>query len=292
MNSYTTYDSVISTINELRVEMNRKAKKQFTFSYTIIFLVVIILSIVLYSTGLEWYVPISVMGSSIFLMVLIYFIAATTRNNKLKNEYLNQELMNLYNSQHDMDYIYEYKANVDKQFNIDMGLFTRHASISSKFVITSGLNNDAKYNIFRCTMTTSDGKNTTTHFDGFYIRIPIDNIPRQQLRSKGKPHIKGIKMTRLGEYEDKIFVPEDQPTTHPDSILYSIFQAIPRTFETHSYYVASDLKEVAVAISLKHKFKLPKELDYQSLQEYSEPLFELLRFADEVAHQILEGEYE
>lgn len=291
MTEYTTYDHVIDSINQLRETMNQTAKKQFLFTYSIVIVLVIILSSVLYSTGLEWYVPLSVMGSSIFLMIVIYLIAASTRLSKLKNEHLNQELIHLYNTIHEMNFDYEYKAKIDKTFNQEMGLFTRHASVNSKFVITSDQNETKKYQIYRCTLTTSDGKTTTVHFDGFYARIPKYNIPRQQLRSKGKAHIKGIKMIRLEDYEERIYVPDDQSVTRPNALLYSIFQNITRTFNTSSHYVASDMREVAIAISLKDKFKLPKVFDYNSLQTYSEPLFELLQFIDDVAHQIEEGEY-
>lgn len=292
MSDYTTYDQVIDSINELRDRIEQKAKKQFLVSYTIIFISVIILSFVLYATGLDWYIPLSIIGSTIFLMVVLYVIAAYTRNNKLKNEHLNKEVIKLYNSMHETNYDYDAHPTIDKTFNQEMGLFTRHASIKSNFIITADPETSTNYTINHCQMTTSNGKTTTVHFSGYYARIPTSNIDRQQIRSKGKAHLKGIKMIRLEDYEDCIYVPDDQSVLHPDATLYSIFQRIQREFDVSSCYVASDMKEVAIAISLKETLKLPKELDYNTLQEYTKPLYSILEFIEEATQQIQGGEYE
>jgi len=227
------------------------------------------------------------LGFIAFIELLLILIVRTNSKQKMINTIINDEIVQIYNSSNGTTYSYESKPKIPKTFNVDMGMFTRSAAVSTVFAIKD-TTSTFPFELYRCTLMTSNGKSSTVHFTGMYIRFFIPNIPRQQLLSRGKPHASGIKMVQVEGYEERLFTPLDSPETRINPILYGIFQDLPNKFDLKAYHVGSNATEVHVAFTPKRREKLPEEFTYQTIQEFSEPLMSYLTYVDEVRIQLAE----
>lgn len=223
----------------------------------------------------------------VFVEVLVVLILKTSNKTTMINKILNYEILQIYNANNGTNYTYESKPKILKTFNVEMGLFVKYAGVNTKYIIKDQ-NHPYPFEIMNCSLITSNGKSSTVHFDGIYVIFNIPNIPTQHLLSRGKPHLSGIKMIQEEGYEEKVFTPLEHPEIKINPILYGIFQDLPQKFELKAHYVASNNTEVHMAFTPKLKQKLPDELTYQTLQEFSAPLMSYLSYIEEVRIQLLE----
>jgi len=283
----TTYNSVVNRIQQVKEEYAIKERKVFSYIYTITALLLIACFFIMYLLKVELVFYTIPLGIALFIVFLIVLITKSTHKLYIMNKVLNEEIVNLYNTENGLNLEYQFKPKLPKTFNQEMGLFTKYAGVTSRYAIYD-TTHKYPFQLYSCALVTSNGKSSTVHFDGIYTKFMISSIPRQQLRSKGKPQTAGIKMVQVEGNEERFYIPLDKPDTRINSILQGIFQDMPNRFDLKAYYIGSNDFEVHIAFTPRNRQKLPDTISYQSIQDYAEPLLDYLSFVQEVRIQIVE----
>jgi len=284
--SYVTYDGILEEV----WKSDRDAQFRQCQILRTMLAVIVVVHIVLVGIFVLAEVPLLVLTIPGSLSVIAFLITKISMKYVGKKNILYDIIyprgVTLFNQEHDTTFTYEFKPKLDKTFHEEMGLFTRFASISSNFRMVSKQEGHAPITIQHCRMVTSNGKSSTIHFDGVYLILPKSGIPVQQLRSNGRPALKGVKMERLEDYEERIYVPQEEGITPVDSVLLGIFQELPQTFELSRQYIGSNQSEIHIALWFKKQPRLPNELNYNGLEELIDPLHKLMSYTVELHHRL------
>jgi hypothetical protein len=170
-----------------------------------------------------------------------------------------------------------------------MGLFNGYASVSSKYQMKAEMEVGEEVILQECSLVTSNGKSSTVHFRGIYIILPIKGISFQQLRTKGKPRLKGVKFDRVEEYpEERFFVVEGHTSRDLHPFLMQVYEELPKVFDMRDYFVASNEQEVHVALWMKDTPKMPQDMTQEELEKIVDPLHKVMQYAITILEQYQE----
>lgn len=283
---YNNHQYVIDRINQKKEELQLKANK--TSLKVIVFLMILnIISVFImigFSVNIAFYL---INLAVIVLTILITFISkATWVKNTLINKTVNSEIIHLFNEETEYELSYLAKPKITSEFNKEMGLFTRGAGVSTEFQIKGFIEQD-EIKIYKNLLTTSDGKTTYTHFNGLYI-IYNNKFTNKiyQLRSKGRPSLKGVKFQRLEDEDVRVFIPKDDPNEYLDSNIINIFKSLNQKIDNKALYIGSNKEEIHIAIEPKMKFTCKNEIDLVSFEEYFNSFTHILRVVLELQQEI------
>lgn len=216
-----------------------------------------------------------------FVITLIFFLVFKQQvKNQVLYNVIYPRAVRLFNQEHDLTFAFQFKPKIDKTFNSEMGLFTRYASVSCTYQMNAQLDTGNPITVQACRLVTSNGKSSTLHFDGIYLVLPISGIPTQQLRTSGKPKRKDMKFDRVEDYPDnRLYLQKGQISSGPHPYLLQVFEELPDLFDLKHYYVGSNEKEVHVALWMRHKPSMPKEINTEELDKIVQPLHKVMQYS-------------
>ena len=282
--TYITYDSLLNEVWEQDRNNQFKRCQRMRATMAIVVAVNGILAGLFFLLEVPFIVLSATGGLSLMVLLIVYLVSTYGGRKHLMYDLIYQRAIQLYNQEHDETYRYESRPKLDKAFNVDMGLFTRFATIYSNFR-AQGLDPQNTPIVQQCRMVTSNGKSSQIHFDGIYIILPISGIPTQQLRSSGRPALKGIKMEKLEDYDMKAYRPQETPDITIHALLMGVYQELPDMFDIKHHYVGSNGSQVHVALWFKKQPSLPKTIEYHTLEELIDRPHRLLHYATELMHR-------
>lgn len=283
----TTYDQALSNLNQIREDILIKEKKSIRMLYVIAIIILFISVGIFYLIDAYSFVYLFP-GIMIPIITGLIHIGIKYNNKKVFiNKHINSEIIKLFNAEFDTNFTYEYKVKVPKEFNQKMGLFPRGSSIFTNYRITGVTPENHPIIILDCRMVTSNGKSSTIHFDGIYAILQVSFPVHAQVRSSGRPHVKGIQFNKLDNYEQKVFLAEDTGETLPSELLH-LYREIKDNFTTRGQYIGTNTTELHIAIWDKEKNPLPEELNYQTLESYAHPLMNYLSYIIQTASRLEE----
>ncbi len=209
-----------------------------------------------------------VVGFTGLTLILIPIMIILTKNSRqVKNLYI-QEVIEVYNDRNDLNLEFSGTKKVSKEFNQEMGLFVKFASVQANYLIDGSLTSDYKYQLLNCQLVTSNGKSTTVHFSGLYFMFKIPTDDFFQIRSRYKPKLSGTKFKQIERYQEKVFVPENDVRDYIEDKYLQYYRTINRSIPNKALYIASNRKEIHVAITPKEKFKNIKDLNVETFEKY------------------------
>jgi hypothetical protein len=275
------------------VERLNENKKEVKVQYNkvrniIIMILLIIMGTVTYfvynsNTGFLVYIPLGV-GSG--LIALSFLLTELTVRNKLIKSYLNDEVMNVYNMENEVNYIYTPKPKLNTDFNKKMGLFTRYSSVNNFYQIT-GSHEGIPFDIRALQLIVSTGNSSQVVFGGIYIILPIDGEKKFQIRTDGKPSLKKTKFKKVSTEGNRIYVLEDDNAAVKDKYIQT-FDRLQREFAYKKMYIASNENEIHIALTKRKKETYPKELNGESFNAYYESFTETFKALNQITTRISE----
>jgi len=189
------------------VQSKRKQKIQKTWGIILgITVVILIAFIVIFPKQFQnpatvWILP--TYGGMVFLVALIGFlVSGRYLSEKPFFDDLFPQVYNKINITEGMTLDYKAYDNEDKGFNKIGGLFTRIASVKIRRHVLGTTEEQHRFNIYDCLMTTSNGKSQQTHFDGVYFVLEKNVNTSLQVRTNGSPRLKGIKFDKQPEFQE------------------------------------------------------------------------------------------
>ncbi len=286
------YERINQELNERLQSKSQKIKKVWLTILLLVMLVCGVLVLVFpnqFKDGsTAWILP--VYGGLAFLTTLIgYLISIKYRSEKPYFEYLYEEIIQKINLNEGSFIDYHSYEKTDKEFNRLGGLFTRMASIKVRRHMKGKSEKNHQYDIYDCTMTTSNGKSQTVHFDGVYFALHKDLNTILQVRTSGTPKLKGMKYDRLKEIEDiKVYKPVDENLGNIDYTLIEFVKRL-REVENHKRVYLSIVEgSIHIAISYrKHPLRKPKQFDLTVLNQIASNFAQEIQFInsiDEIDH--------
>lgn len=165
---------------------------------------------------------------------------------------------------------HEYSAydKDQKPVFVEGGLFTRHASEVVKRHISGVTEEEHPFDIYDCTLTTSSGKSSTTHFKGIYFVLKKQFPTTIQVRTKGTPKWKGVDVDKVNDNRTyKVFKLKDQAMNQVDYDLVKLFQSTCKNLMIKDAFMSVLPDQLHFAVWYqKLPYKKEKVLTYQLLQ--------------------------
>ncbi len=272
------YASPIENIKEQQIKEIRNAKSTTLKIDAVIIVIIMFIMFLMFSENAIFKYYLIPIGVGFFFIILVHLITPAVIKKRLIRKAVYQEVVDLYNREHDDKYVYSLKPKLLDKFNQRMGLFTRFSNTSARYRI-DGEYNGVEFSIINCTVITSTGKSTQVHFDGFYIIIKNPVSQMFQIRTDGKPSVKGVKFERNDQNGYRTFVEVDSNTVI-DSRFTSLFEQIMNRVQLKRLYIGSDLNEFHIAITPDLKETISEEItqeEFNRFYDYFSGLFNVVK---------------
>ncbi len=278
----------VERLRNLQLQETRRYKSQLAIIVGLLFFLTGVTELILLFTRVldsQFYIIVAVFG--VLFSVIAFFILLNSNNQRMR-AYLVEEIMAVYNRETDANTILEIKPKVTRTFNQEMGLFTRGASVQTDYLVKIA-HKDLDCEILYCRLITSNGKSSTIHFNGFYAIFQHKSDDFFQIRSRGKPRLKGVKFKRLIRYPEKVFIPEIDIREYLEEKYLYAFRNINNKMLLGNSYLASNKEAVHLALSPKGNFRMPKLIDQENfIDNYNRytKLFKLITSTFEAISQV------
>lgn len=191
-------------------------------------------------------------GVAIVTFLVGFFLSMNFKSEKPFFTTLYKELYEKINLDEGLYLEYEAYSKTAKTFNKDGSLFPPYASASVKRHVKGLTNDDNQFNLYDCTLTTSNGKNTTVHFNGVYISIDKPLSTTIQIRTNGSPKRKHHKFDKQVEYtEFKVYKPETETMTSIDHALLQFMTRLKEDLNYKRLYLSIENNKINLALWYK-----------------------------------------
>ena len=233
--------------------------------------------------GTVWIMP--VYGGIALSTTLVGFIISIKyKSEKPFFEYLYNEVIQKINLNEGLFLEYKSYEKTDKEFNYAGGMFTKHASIKVRRHVSGVSENEHHFDVYDCTMTTSNGKSQTVHFDGFYYVLNKQLNTTLQVRTSGSPKLKGVKYDRLKEYEEiKVYKPINQSVSNIDDMFIRYVKQLNDSEEYKRVYLSIVDGSLHLGITpRKNILRKQKIFDLAVLNNIADELFDEYKLINEL----------
>lgn len=247
-------------LNEYTTIHNEKMKKHKKISIILIIGLVTIISL-LYVFDLASKEPLNflipIYSGVVLVGLLIYLLFSYgTGSSKAFYEFTVRKVIDKLNFHMELDLQYSTDKKTDFPHNKNSGLFTRYCRSNVRMYIKGSTVEDKKFELYELTLVTGSGKNQTTHMNGIYIVLGNNTKIIQQIRTNGKPHLKGTNYSRIeSDYEYKVYLKEEMFERDLDENYKDIFSRVMDNTSKQKGYLSVIENETHFAL---HPFKLYK----------------------------------
>lgn len=274
-------------------EAQRKKRKINTIIFLVLALMMVGMSIAIYfavqnDTGFA-----SQTGIMIYFLVWFIFFALFIGLAYVMSKFVYEKpfvnivydkIIDQINVDEGQTYTYQaYEKNNKEQIErfYQTGLFPRSAAFV-KFHI-NGFNQDQKrFDLYDVRLVQSNGQSTTILFDGLFRVLNVEYDTTLQVRTQGKPYLKGTKFRKVDvDNEFLVFKPEGQSANEIDQKLIAVIKSIyDRTTMKHIYLSVNN-HQLALAIKhRKHPLVKPKKFDMAVVNQYMEKIQKEIELTD------------
>ncbi|MFA6800683.1 MAG: hypothetical protein WCR19_01090 [Acholeplasmataceae bacterium] len=263
------YESIQKELNRLTAQKIKVTRLVFY-----IYLLVLLLGLTIYLlSNQDDLLVILITGILIGLGILGLVFSKFLISKQTMSDYLYHEIIEHINLDSGMFYKYSGKEKNTKE-QIDKfyegGLFPRAAV----FVINnmSGFNAEQlKFECFNLKIISSNGNTSTIHFDGIYYLMETHLTTDLQLRTKGKPNVKGEKYQLINENEYmSVYKPETENLNDVDE---NIIKKVKSYFTDETYKnVYLSVKNGHIHFALKYKHSLIDKINIKNIDQLNQLL--------------------
>lgn len=283
------YERISITYREKQNERSKKLKKIWGILLTItVFLILLFLFLFpkQFSSGeTAWILPVYG-GMALITTGVGFLVSLSYTSEKPFFEYVYPELIQQLNMNEGLFLDYHAYEKGTREFNTRGGLFTRVASVRIRRHLKGVTEDQYPFDVYDCTMTTSNGKNQQTHFDGTYYIIHKQLNTGLQIRSNGSPKLKGVKFDRRDEFESiRVYKEKDKDLTNLD---ISYIEYIKKQIQNPLYkrmYLSIVYDEIHMAVWYKkHPTRKHKKLTLDVLNNVYNSFYEEYKTVNDVAN--------
>lgn len=281
------FNEINNTLSSLLQERRRKLTKVWGFLLVFV-IVLIIFFIVLFPKQFEngdtsWILPIY--GGIALVGTLVGFlISVGFTSEKPYFEFLFPSIINKINMNEGLYLEYEAYEKQDKEFNREGGLFTSFASVKIRRRVEGYTEEQFKYKIYDCTMTTSNGKSQQVHFDGIYFVLRKQVMTDLQIRSKGSPKRKGVKYTRQDNVDSfKVYKRSSDEFSNLDFKYLRFMDSLKVDLNYKAIYLSVVEGQIHLALTYKkHPCRKRKNLNLDVLNKYANHLLNEIKIVNDL----------
>lgn len=205
-----------------QIQKQKKQKLQKGWSIFLLLTIILIIGFIVifpkqFNSGeTAWILP-TYGGMLLLTTILGLLISSNSVSVKPYYTFLYDEIYNKINMHEGMSLNYKSYDKEARGFNKVGGLFTRGASVNVKRHIEGDSADHHHFNIYECSLVTSNGKNSQTHFNGVYFVLNKSINTSLQIRTNGSPKLKGVKFDKQDEFEDiRVYKEKDQSMLNID----------------------------------------------------------------------------
>ncbi len=264
-------------IREYRELQNKKRKRGYLIlrRFTYVSIVTLVTTYLIYTlTGILFVkvlIP-SMLGVFSTVLLIAFLLVKTSKFNKLIYTFLIDEIIKNMNLDNNTFLKYDPLIKRDKELNKLGGLFSRGAAVDLKFRI-SGNMKSIDFSIQEARIYTSDGKNQYQLFKGIYLFIGIKEPKSLQVRSKGKPHLKG----------KKLLLESDNPKVYAEEFgviknkYLNLFNTLSLDLDSKKQFLSSNDSGLHICIEVPF-IKPPKTMsedEFYNIYDYIEKLIKI-----------------
>jgi len=218
-------------------------------------------------------------GLSIALIISIFSIS-----DKPAFEYLYRMVYDKINQERDTYYKYEYFEKEDFKFNSRGGIFSRFCRYKIRRHISGTSPEGNKFDIYDVTLITGSGKNQRTHFSGMYYVTRQSNNTNFQLRTNGKPHLKGVKFERFNDFTNiRVFIDEGKNMTNVEHKYMSTVDRLTRNLGAKKIYLSLTEDEVHLAAVPKVHIRKQYNLSIDKMNKIYNDFLDEIKVIDDLA---------
>jgi len=230
--------------------------------------------------GFEDFIPetvyISVSIFSLLFLSWLIFVFSKRIYERPFIEIVYKHLIEHINRDFGLNYEFtSYEKNNKAQIEnfLQSGLFSR-SSIFVKFHIKGYTDNQYPFDLYNVRFVQSNGQSTTVPFDGIYSSIKTADQTTLQIRTKGKPYVKGVKFNKVEEKNYyTVFKPKDQMLNDVDKKYMELFKNLFNQNTMKDMYISVVDQKVVLAIKYhEDPFKKPKAFNLDILNQISDKL--------------------
>jgi hypothetical protein len=288
MYTQSEYDRLIQ---EFRIEQNEKRQKLKKIWGILLVVTILLIGLLIiifpnqFSNGeTAWILP--SYGGMAFVATLIGFLVSINyTSEKPFFTYLFPEIYEKINLDEGLYLEYSSYEKSDKEFVKQGGLFTRGASVKIRRHVRGHTEDQLPFDIYDCTLTTSNGKNQQVHFDGVYMVLHKQLFSSLQIRTHGNPKLKGVKFHRMEDITPlRVFKEEEQNMSNIDHIVLRYIQTLYQDENIKRLHCSIVDGFVHLAITYrKHPARKQSTINLSTLNKFLDHFNEELRIIEEVA---------
>lgn len=200
-------------LNDYKLLQNEKMKshKKASILFTLLLILIVV---ILYVLGLVSKEPANILiplySGILFFLLLIYISYSFGRGgSKAFYELIIPKVIDKINFQMEADLVYSSNKKTDFLYNKIGGLFSPRCRSNIRMSIKGTSPGGRNFELYELILVTGGGKNQQINLNGIYIVFNSKTSICQQIRSNGKPQLKGTKYERIeSDYKYRVYLQE------------------------------------------------------------------------------------
>ncbi len=206
-------------------------------------------------------------GIIIVVLIVGVLISKYGISEKPAFEYVYPEIYKKINFDEGLFLEYTPYEKIKHTFNKEGGLYNRFSRVSTKRHVKGFMSDQIEFDIYDATLTTSNGKSQTVHFNGVYLIVKVNTNSYLQVRTKSSPKLKGIKFNRQKEIEDiKVFTEDEKQLLNTDYQYINFVKKL-LSYEEYKHIELSVIpNELHLGLTyIKHPARKQKDLTFEKI---------------------------
>ncbi|BCR35461.1 hypothetical protein [Mariniplasma anaerobium] len=269
------FDRIQKEFKVRQISRKQKLIKIWGFFLSIIIIAIVSLIVIFpkqFSNGdTVWILP--TYGGILLLGTLTGFLISLKYvSEKPFFEYLYDVIIDKINQHEGLFLKYTPYDKTSRDFNKTGGLFTPYANVNVKRHIEGMTSDQHEFHIYDTMLTTSTNNGQQTHFDGIYFVLNKSTHTIVQVRTNGKPRVKGHKYVKVDtQSELNVFKEVDHNISSLDYKYLNFIEKLSQNLDIKRVYFSSVEHQLHLALWYKnHPGRKLKNISYETLNKLTE----------------------
>lgn len=205
-----------------------------------------------------------------------------TGSSRAFYDFVVQKVIDKINFNHELELKYSSDKKTEFKHNKKSGLFSRHCKSVVRMYISGYSKAERPFELYELSLITGAGNSQQTHLNGIYIKLGNSTKVIQQIRTHGRPHLKGTSYQKVEAVADyKVYLKEGMFERDLNENYLDLFSRVTRELENQKVYLSVIEHETHFAM---HPFKLYKyrKLTLENLNTVYDKINELILLVDDL----------
>jgi hypothetical protein len=270
-------------------QMKRKSKLLKIWGFFLSVVVVAIISLIFIfpkqfdNQDTVWILP-TYGGIFLFGTLTGFIVSLKYASEKPFFDYLYDVIIDKINQYEGLFLKYTAYDKSSRNFNKNGGLFAPSASATVKRHIEGMTSDQHEFHIYDTMLTTSTGNGQQTHFDGVYFVLNKSVKTTLQVRSNGKPRVKGHKYVKVDtQNELKVYKEIEQYMNSYDYKYLNFIEKINQNLDVKRVYFSSINQQLHLAVWYKkNPTRKQKSISFETLNKLSQYFLSELKLMEDL----------